>query len=163
MKNTIFIITTFLFFLYAPNILNAQWGGGVGLAYGTEASDFDAGLGIQLRAIYAIQGPWRAAADFIYYLGGEDGFSLTEINLNGHYVFSESDNALIYGLAGLNSVRLKYDVVFIGSTSDTEVGINLGVGGQLYFNDRLSGLAELKYSLSDFDQLVIGAGLVYGF
>ena len=153
------IALTFLLSALCSYHVNAQLSLGGGLAYGTEVEDN--GLGIQARTIYGFNEKWRAAADFIKYLDGLENISVWEFNVNGHYVFANQDKFSAYALAGLNFVGVKVDVLGFKNT-ETETGLNLGVGGQLKFSESLSGLAELKYNVgSDIDQLVIGVGVVY--
>ena len=61
----------------------------------------------------------------------------------------------IYGIGGLNITTLE----LIGADdSETELGVNLGIGGE-YHLENLSLFGELKYVASDFDQVVLGAGV----
>lgn len=60
----------------------------------------------------------------------------------------------MYGLAGLNITTVSPAFT---DDSETEAGINVGIGTE-YYLDFLSIYGELKYVLSDFDQLVLGAG-----
>jgi len=44
--------------------------------------------------------------------------------------------------------------------SGTELGLNLGLGANFHIsNEKILPFAELKYVISDFDQLVIFAGV----
>jgi opacity protein-like surface antigen len=134
--------------------VSAQLSAGAGLAFGSETED----LGIRATALYQFNENWRAATDFIWYLDGEEDVSVWELNLNAHYIFFEDGKFLAYGLAGLNLVGVSVDLGPLGDESDTEGGINLGVGGQYKINETISIQSELKYSLSDFDQIVFGIG-----
>ena len=99
---------------------------------------------------------------------GDIKTSLFSINADGHYIFSTSDKAVIYGLAGLNisviSVKSDFTDPFFGtlntSISDTNIGLNIGGGAELVLNDKLTGFGEAKYVLSSFDQLVIIVGVL---
>ena len=136
---------------------NAQFSFGGSLAYGSESED----LGFQLRAMYGINEHWRPAVDYIYYFDGVENFSLNEFNLNTHFNFVGQEKFSAHLLAGLNLMIFRISG-FGGNISNTEVGFNLGAGGQISITDNISALAELKYNLaSDFDQLVIGVGAVY--
>ena len=135
---------------------------GGGLAYGTEIEN----IGIQVGGTYAINDEIRAAADIVYYFTGEDvpgvDFNWLEINANGHYMFVDEEDLDFYALGGINFTRLSYDFpnneFFDLDDSQTEVGLNVGAGleyavnfGNLY--------AEVKYVLSDADQLVLSGGV----
>lgn len=136
--------------------VKAQLSLGGGIAYGLDIEE----IGIQVKGIYAFDDTWRANADFIFYLDGIEDASVWELNLNGNYVFSSTDDFLVYALAGLNIAGLS--VTFLGETvSATETGLNIGAGGQLFVSDNVSILGELKYAIGNADQLVIAAGVQF--
>lgn len=145
-----------LFLLLLTTETRAQLSIGPGIAFGTDVDE----LGIQVRGIYSITDQWRAGADIIYYLDSIKDFSIWEINLNAQYVFTDAAQLKAYALAGFN-ILLFSDSFFGENSTSTEAGLNLGVGGQYLFSDKVSGLAELKYTLSDLDQLVIGLGIQF--
>lgn len=135
---------------------------GGGLGYGTEIES----IGIQVGGVYRINEQFRGAADIIYYFPDEIGagydYNWMEFNANGHYLFLEEDDMLVYALAGLNFARVSIDYpdneIYGGSYSDTEIGLNIGAGLE-YDIDFAFLYAELKYALSSADQLVLSAGL----
>lgn len=94
--------------------------------------------------------------------------SMWEINGNFNYYFMQ-DNVDLYGIAGLNLAnwKVKYDLSgFPGfddySSTGTELGLNLGLGANFQVsNDKILPFAELKYVISDFDQLCIFAGVKF--
>ena len=132
---------------------------GAGLAYGTDIDD--GSIGIQVRGIYGITEQWGAGADFIFYLIGEDDVSAYEFNANAHYIFSNTEKFTLYGLAGINVIRIEVDAGPFGSISASETGLNIGAGGKMAFTEKLSGIAEVKYAISDADQLVLAAGILF--
>ena len=73
----------------------------------------------------------------------------------------DDDRFDVYPLAGINIaiVSVKNDLLNLDA-SETKVGLNLGGGGQYEINDLLTAFAEIKYVISDFDQLVIGGGIL---
>lgn len=157
MKIRHFFITLF-FLLSIQFAAGAQFLAGAGISYGTEVE----AVGLQPRVIYTISGPWRAGADFNYYLDGEDYTSFWDLNLNGQYVFHDTESLKAYALAGLNFLRFKGDIFGFGDATDTNIGLNIGAGVQAPVGP-LQGLAEVRYVLGDFDQLVISATLLYAF
>lgn len=99
----------------------------------------------------------------IFFFFGKDDVSMWEINGNFNYYFMQEEVDL-YGLAGLNiaSIKVDYDSPFIDDASDTEIGINLGLGANFHVsNENILPFAELKYAISDFDQLAIFAGVKF--
>lgn len=125
---------------------------GVGLLYGSEIEE----LGIQANLNYPVLQNVELAPDIsIYFADDESGIdNYWALNLNGHYFLSSQDMYNVYGLAGLNIATVGNSFT---DNSETEVGINVGIGSE-YYMDAFSIFGELKYVLSDFDQLVIGVG-----
>lgn len=157
MKQT-FIYLLCLLFLFFAQRATAQFSAGAGLAYGAELED----LGIQVKGLYQINDDWRGAADLIFYFDGEEDINVTEINLNGNYLFGDLESVAPYALAGLNIFRV--GTSFDGASfSVSEVGLNVGGGVNFPISETLIGSAELKYVIGDADQLVIGAGVIYSF
>lgn len=155
-KRILFPLLLFTIFLSTSSY--SQIKAGAGLVWGSEVEE----IGFQLRGIYTINEAWRAGVDFIFWFDGVEDVSIWEMNTNAHYIFSTSEKANLYALGGLNFFTLKLDTSN-GSNSSTEVGLNIGAGGELFFTDKISGIAELRYVLGDADQLVIGAGVLFAF
>lgn len=140
--------------LYAAE---AQIQVGVGLGYGLEVEE----IGLNLRAGYGLNDNWRVAADYLTYFIEGSGVSYNEINLNANYSFG-TDTFRPYGLAGLNVSTVK--VEFLGfSSSDTEFGLNAGGGLQYFVAEKVALYGEARYVISEFDQLVIGVGVIFQF
>lgn len=161
MKN----LTPFLLFavaiFYSSN-LSAQIGLGAGVAAGSKVNN---ALGAQFKILYEFEHPWRVSADFINFFDGYDATILndkiTEINANAHYKFTEPDDRFIYGLIGLNYTK-KHIPVFT-SQSTSEIGWNIGFGGQFVIDESVSLYTEVKYIIGDAKQMVISVGGVYMF
>lgn len=153
----------------------AQIKAGGGLVFGSEISQ----LGIDIRGEYHIDENWVIVPNINFFFTDKETQTvfvppfgtattevkngLTTINIDGHYLFPMNDDRLdLYPLAGLNFsiVRVEFEGF---DDSTTEVGLNLGGGGQFEFTDLLTGFAEIKYVISDADQLVIGAGVLVSF
>ena len=155
MKKYFFIfLTTLLFSVTAK----AQFSAGAGLVYGADVEE----LGLQLRVMYDVNDTWRGSVDFITYFIGIDGITLSELNFNPHYKFLNKDKINVYGIAGLNLTTASLD--FLGETvRESELGLNLGIGGEFGLSEKLSILSEVKYSIGDASQFVIGAGVAFKF
>ncbi|MFO7799768.1 outer membrane beta-barrel protein [Rhodohalobacter sp.] len=146
---------------------------GVGLAFGSGVgfASLDNDLGIRVDGYYAINSDIRAGADFTFYFPkseGEVDVNVWELNLNGNYIFIDEDDLLVYGLGGINITGISVDTptvssggqTFGGSSSDSEIGLNLG-GGIEYALDFADLFGEIKLGGlgGDADQFVLGAGL----
>jgi len=152
----------------------AQDGGikvGGGLMFGSGvngSSDLDNHLGLRLNGVYTIDEQFRAGADIGYFFPDKQGglkMTVWELDLNGNYVFynDATNGASAYALAGLNYLNMNVDYDTNSqfgtvSGSDSEAGLNLGVGGEYAVNFGVL-YAEMKYVLSNADELVIDAGV----
>lgn len=169
------------------NAQNAQgdFSLGAGLVFGTGVFEGEFGdelnndLGIQVNGYYSVTPEIRIGGDFTYYFPQEfsesgQGFSYTmeagvsEININGHYLFVNEADLVVYALAGINITRVSIEErdfdEFFGdesfSASESETGLNLGAG--LEYNLNFANFyAEVKLANlgGDADQFVLGAGL----
>lgn len=150
---TIFILGLTL--IYNTDTQAQDFKAGGGLAFGSEVE----AIGIQATGVYNINEEFNGAADFIIFF--PDNYDWWELNINGHYKFHSQDNVQVYGLAGLNFASWEVDTG-VGSISDSEAGLNLGGGAEMGL-DFANLYGEIKYILSDADQLVISAGLRFPF
>lgn len=166
MKRVLIIAAAFaLLPLTVPAAQAVAWDLGGGLVYGSEIEQF----GAQVNAYFPLWEKIRVGGDVTLYASDTDRFlgqsfetRLAELNVNGHYMFLEDPRFRVYGIGGVNlsRVRVSGDVPGLGriSETDTEVGLNVGAGAERSMGwGTLYG--ELKYVVSDFDQMVIGAGV----
>jgi len=126
---------------------------GGGLLYGSEVES----VGLQVNGVYRFTEEWAGQADLgLYFPGDDTGLdSFWEINANAQYLFAMEQDYHFYGLGGLNVTTAEVSVI---NESNSELGINIGAGGE-YHLENFSLFGELKYVISDFDQIVLGAGL----
>ncbi len=120
-------------------------------------------IGVQVNGVYGFTDEIRGAADFTFFFpdqpsGGD--YTFWTLNANVHYLFMSEENTNVYGLGGLNYASQEVSGGGF-STSSSEVGLNLG-GGAEFGVDFGDIFVEAKYVISDFDQLVLGAGLRFG-
>ena len=122
-------VTFILFLVLGTYGLKAQqFSIGAGLSYMTDINN----LGIDVRALYEVEFPWRGSIDFNY-IFPDDVFGINinywSLNLNGHYLLEISDTFEAYPLAGFNIFNVSVDAgnINIGASS-TDVGLNLGGG-----------------------------------
>lgn len=151
-KLTILILGLFLSFNTNALAQSETFKAGGGIAYGSEVE----AIGIQVGGVYGFTDNISGAADFIVFF--PDNYDWWELNLNGQYNFMSEDGTRVYGLAGLNYATLSINLGQFGSSSSSELGLNLG-GGAEFDLDFANLYGELKYVLGDADQLGISAGL----
>lgn len=115
-------------------------------------------MGINVNATFRVSPQIAIAPDISIYFPEDEELpfldSFWAINLNGHYIFTAENEYHIYGLGGLNLATAEPSVP---GDSESELGINLGVGGE-YHLENFSLYSELKYVIGEFDQVVIGVG-----
>ncbi len=146
MKN---LILTLLLVTAISIASQAQSNVGVGLAYGSEIES--AGIGV--NGEFAASSEINISPSFIYYFG-KNNVSMWELNGNINYIFSEN-SATVYGIAGLNLTGIKFD----GGGSDSELGLNLGIGANFDAGKSFTPFAEAKYVLGNYDQLSLFGGV----
>lgn len=159
MKKQLFLIAV-AGFLFAAGTASAQTKVGVFLGYGSEIET----LALGANAEFPVNSKLSIAPGLVFFLpndGGAYKTSMWEINGNVNYYFVTDGSVNFYGLAGLNiaGVKVNYDNDLFEDQSDTEVGINLGVGANFDIGKNFMPFGEVKYAISDFDQLAIFFGL----
>ena len=170
MKKIILLVS---FLLSAAACVQAQQiNAGAGLAYGTEAEQ----AGIILNGQYFFDEKLAGVPSLIFYFpdtqkfssGGvnyESKSSLWEFNADVNYYFYTSGTAKFFGEGGLNITSFKTKVKTTGSSNqsssvnDSRVGLNLGIGVDFIAGDKVVPFVAMKYTVSDYDQLVIKGGV----
>ncbi len=129
---------------------------GGNLVYGTEIEE----LGIGIVGEFFLKNDLSLAPGFNYYFA-DDPISFWELNANINYYFSESSSVSVYGLAGLNLARISIDNGFGEDRSDSELGVNIGIGANFDINSSVEPFTEFRYVIGDFDQAVFAFGLKF--
>jgi hypothetical protein len=128
--------------LYAQNKVTQQGDitAGAGLSLTTGVGSGGSGeIGINGNGFYAITDEIRAGLGITIFFGD---FAPTQINIDGHYLFKNEDNLVLYGLAGLSYWRWTFDYIF-GTITTTTTGLNLGAGVE-YVMDSFILFGEAK-------------------
>jgi opacity protein-like surface antigen len=141
---------------------------GGGLTF-TDIGDFDLGLQVNgYLPLEAVPG-LRLGGDFTYFLPQSESFmgasisaNFFAINANAQYFFVTGDEFNLYGLGGLSIGRFSISGSEPGygreSVSNTEMGLNLGGGGE--FATGFGAIfGELKLVTGDYDRFTIAAGV----
>ncbi len=174
MKKTILISSLALIFMLVAGVSKAQDSKlllGGGLAYATDINT----AAIFVKGNYAITEKFEAAAQFTYFFpkkyGGLDvKYHWMALDLDGHYVFAKQEKMTFYGLAGLNIFMVRipsYKITVYGQTvetpssSNSDMGLNIGAGGRFGLSDKLSALGEVKYVIGNGSYLQINAGILF--
>ncbi len=163
MKKLILPVFILTLSLSVSTQINAQNVGG-GLAYGTETESLGIGVNAQFPTA---NGDLIIAPSFVLFFP-DDPLNFWELNADVNYYFSRS-SASVYGILGLNIARVgidDLDLGFLGTvdgTSETELGLNIGAGVDLDIGSSVIPFIQAKYTVSDFDQLVIFGGVRFPF
>jgi len=137
-------------------------GGGIGYNDGVSAP------GLVLKAEFNLMDNIDVSPSFSYFSGSKvSGYknNLVAIDVNGHYKIDLSDDLVVYPLGGLNyssyenGFRQDNDLN-IRVNDGNALGLNVGGGGQWVFSDSLRAFAEIKYTISNFSQVVFGGGVL---
>lgn len=130
---------------------------GAGLVYGDRFEE----AGFTINALIGLDDKLSIQPGFIYYFMGNN-FTFWELNGDVHYGFYTTDKVNVYALGGLSFVHYGFDRVAGGqivNDSDEGLGINLGIGSDFAIDGKVLPFAELKYTLGDYNQLVLSAGV----
>ncbi|MGB3182018.1 MAG: outer membrane beta-barrel protein [Cyclobacteriaceae bacterium] len=165
MKNfvKIAVVTLFMVIAYANTSKAQDVNLGAGLIYGSEIEN----VGLQARADIGLSESWRLAPSLNFFfpkdVGGVD-LKWFAINLDANYIIPiESDVVGLYGIGGLNIAFLSVDFNddFFEDNTETEIGLNLGIGAEFNIESSVTPFFELKYVIGDADQAVIAAGVKF--
>lgn len=132
---------------------------GGGLIYGTVAKN----IGLNFRGDVNFNKQWTITPNFSWFFNKKSNLITRKwnaLNIDGHYNFEVDPTWYIYPILGVNLATVSEKVNNI-TFSNADVGINLGFGSEFYFDRRFSGFGEIKYVISDADQLVIVFGVLY--
>lgn len=160
MKKILLIVCLAFLGSYAAEA-QVRVGGTVG--YGTQVE----ALGIGVTGDYMINENIAVAANFAYYFTENSEFAKTsfwEFNGNVNYYFTSTESLEVYGIGGLNYSRSAVTFEgfgFDGSAAVGEIGLNLGIGSNFNIGKNFLPFAEMKYVVSEFDQLVIQVGVKF--
>ena len=142
----------------------------------TDGGGFTVGGGIH----YALDTKWILDGELSYLTGGDDfsgnfqgipvsaESSAIAVDLNAHYLLQNPGKAPFapYLLGGLGIVRARATATTIGITqsiSDTEAGVNIGVGGRWQPGVNWGVRPEIKVFIAENTSVRFSVGLYYQF
>lgn len=137
---------------------------GAGMGFGFEG---EGAFTIFARGAYDFTDKIRANLTYNYYFledvevpGAKYSNNASDINLDLHYTFAALPTISFYGLAGANVLIASVDTP-VGKDSNTDFGLNLGIGGLFGIADKADIVTEFKYVIGGADQLFFNAGLLF--
>lgn len=157
MKKLLVIISSIALIGLVSSQANAQVRFGGGLAFGEGVEE----LGITANALIGLSEKVDIQPSFTYYFTPSI-ISYWELNADVHYSITSSDAVDLYAIGGINYSRFGFELDIFGipvDASASEVGANLGLGANFSKGNSITPFGEIKYVVSDLDQLVITAGV----
>lgn len=164
--NTLKKIALVITLIASITTINAQLSVGIGAGY-NEGIDAP---GLLVKGEFEIMDGIVISPSVSYFTGSTlYGFknNLLAFDVNGQYIIEiMADELKVYPLAGLNYSSYKHgfntgnDFIRTSNTGNA-LGLNVGGGGRWYFSDQMSVFAELKYTVSNLSQVVVGAGILF--
>lgn len=156
-KITVVLVALFTFFSCILKAQEYRLGGGLGYGSGINS------IGVNLRGDAKFDNLWSITPHFNFFFNKKNDAVTKKwnaFNVDGHYFFEIEPTWNIYPLFGINIATVSNKINGV-KFSNSEIGINLGFGSEISFDNRLSGFGEIKYVISDADQLVIFFGVLY--
>ncbi len=166
LKNNVGLLTCCIIMLLGLQ-MQAQIAIGGGLGYNEKIS----GPGITAKAEFNITDEITVSPGITYFFGNNlYGFNQNTlaVDANAHYFFPILENKLkIYPLLGVNYSNYKSGASYYSyyyetyEVSDSAFGVNIGAGGRWQFSEKLSVYLEPKYVVSDYEQVIVNAGILF--
>lgn len=168
MKKLLFLTTCYLLCCHWGMAQKGEVMVGGQLVYSSDLKT--AGLGV--IAEFNLTEKLNVSPGFSFYFPKTHTFikqSAWELNGNANYYFIKQEGIEFYGLGGINytSVSSKSDLSGFGfgevKATVGRVGLNLGAGGNFDLGKQILPFGEIKYIVSEFDRLVVAAGVKFKF
>ncbi|WP_439182290.1 outer membrane beta-barrel protein [Carboxylicivirga taeanensis] len=150
--------------LFAQSFDSSKIRAGAGLVYATEIGN----IGINLNGVYAFTDQWEGAFGYSH-IFEKDYLTFNIFDFDAHYVFHQEDERMnFYGIGGLNITSVKLDIPanpfgIGGSASDSNVGLNLGVGMNYKLSEQFNLAPEARFTITEDTYFRIGASVQYLF
>jgi len=157
--------------------VSAQNRGGVHLAFGSEVEQ----VGLGLNGEFFVAEKVSIAPEFnlffpdkttVQFSGAKSTTTVSTWSISGdvHYYFISDEKIGFYGLAGLGMAAVKgkskteipNQPTQESSYSDSEFGLNLGVGANFTVPGKIIPFGQLKYE-TNYEQLLLQAGIRFTF
>lgn len=126
------------------------------LAYGSEIESIALGA----KAKFALDDRFSISPEAMYFFEN-DNVSAFTLNADLHYALATNWSGFKpYLIGGVNYTDLDINGQTFDDNDDSEWGLNLGLGAGYPIYSGVRFISEIKYVLSDFDQLVFGVGFL---
>ncbi len=149
---------------YAQTFDVSRLRAGAGFVYASDINN----LGITFNGVYNLNDIWEGSLG-ITHIFPNNNFQYTILDFDAHYIFYKANEELnFYGIGGIGFTFGKWDNYYpngtrYGTTSNTEVGLNIGAGMNYKLTDFLNLAPEVRLTISDGSYARIGATVQYMF
>lgn len=151
------VVLLFLFAVMTLGLYAQQGASSVGLSVGYALDTDNTTVGIDYR--YNVTDDVRIAPSLTHFMK-HGGLSAWALDFNAHYVVKLDPSFGFYPLGGVS-------LSFWDAPHDwdaTRLGLNVGLGGEVYASRELTVGLELKYNLiQDLDQALAAVRIAYNF
>ena len=152
---------------------STKLGGGISFGTGNEYHHVHTGRpGIRIIGIRNFKESFKISASITYFLPNKEDFydgtrssTLLMVDVEGQYFMFSRDDFMFYTLGGLSNTVLISN--YKGESpdlypdySDQAIGLNLGAGVNLSFNEKVIFFGEMKYVISKYNQLIASVGVL---
>jgi len=178
MKNLSLIFIFFYFILISKTSgqsFTQSTGVGAGISFGTgyEYHHVRTGSsGIRIIGTHNFSESFKISAAFTFFLPNREDFydgtrssSLWMVDAEGQYFLYSLDKFRFYALGGLSTTGIISN--YKGESpdiypdySDQAIGLNLGAGANLHFNETVFFFGEMKYVVGIYNQLIASVGII---
>ncbi|WP_075601801.1 outer membrane beta-barrel protein [Saccharicrinis aurantiacus] len=141
---------------------------GAGLVFATDIGN----IGLTFDGVYEFTSEWEGSFSYSH-IFKKDYVSFNIFDFDAHYVFYQHDENLnVYGIGGLGLTSAKVSVPSMNyggfttpavSSSDTSLGLNIGIGANYKLSEQFNLAPEMKLTITDGTYFRIGAAVQYLF
>lgn len=148
-------------------------GGGISFGTGYEYHHVHTGNpGIRIIGIRNFNESFQISASFTCFLPNKEDFddgtrssTLWMVSAEGQYFLYSRDEFLFYALGGLSTTGIISN--YKGESpdlypdySDQAIGLNIGAGANLLYNETVIFFGEMKYVVGRYNQLIASVGII---
>ncbi|GAA0753401.1 hypothetical protein [Psychroflexus lacisalsi] len=151
-----FILSICIFFtvsIEAQNLAGAQ------VSFDSDRDN----AGIGFKGVFGLSNSLSFSPDINYFFGSA---SFATVNTDLHLDLAQGNNLKFYGLGGLHfgalrSISSRSGFLGFNRDADVNLGVNLGLGAQLFTKDNFRLFTEGKYIVSDLNRFVLSIGMLF--
>ena len=148
-------------------------GGGLSFGTGYEYHHVHTGNpGIRIVGIRNFKELYQISAAVSFFLPEKEDFydgtrssTLLMVDMEGQYFLYSRDEFLFYALGGLSTTGIISNYKGESSDlypdySDQAIGLNIGAGANLLYNETVIFFGEMKYVVNTYNQLIASVGII---